>query len=450
MEETIENTNSNIKRYLFEGYEVKVLSSTLLHQGHRVRLQRLPLRLLLILLEEPGRVFTHGELQKRLWGEDLSSDHDAGLWTAMAKLREALRDDPAKPRFIETVAREGYQFIAQVTPVASDNPPYPSSPAKIVAGESLSPPAQPAKPTHRPSIVAGKFPILLSIAVISGIAAFVMFLYMKTPLIDDETQVVLGGFANHTGDPDFDNTLSLAFQSKIEESPYLSILPDRRFRQIIKDPSSASLQDQLRTCLSLGGKVILTGEIQKRRSGYSVVLQARKCDSGRILTTQGSRVDSKSAVLAALDLAGEQLRRRLGESDVSLRKFNVSLKDSTTSSLAAARAFNQGEDRRFEGSESRAIADYILATNLDPNFALAYARLGTIYLNAGEHARGRQYYQKAFELRERATDRERLDIVSHYYSAIGEIQYSIDAYERWHCLYTHDDGPVVPDPRKTG
>ncbi len=443
MKATVENTNFKVNGYLFEGYEAKVLSSTLLHHGHRVRLQRLPFRLLLVLLEEPGRVFTHGELQKRLWGEDISADYGAGLWTAMAKLREALRDDPSKPRFIETVAREGYRFIAQVTPVASDTPAIVPLPAQTAPEqESLPRLAAVVETIRSPGLVTGKNLALLSVAAALAITGVLVFRNEKTPVIDDQTQVVLGGFVNRTGDGSFDKTLSLAFQVKMEESPYLSVIPDRRFRQIIKDPSSANLQDELHACVSLGGKVILTGEIQTRRSGYAVMLKAWRCDSGRLLTTQESRAGSKDVVLPALDLAGEQLRRRLGESDVSLRKFNVPLKDSTTSSLAASRAFTQGEDRRFNGSESQAIADYTLAIDLDPKFAFAYARLGTIYLNAGEQARGRQYYQKAFDLRERATDRERLDIVSHYYSAIGEIQYSIDAYELWHSLYPHDDVPV--------
>ena len=441
MRATVENTNPGVNRYLFEGYEAKVLSSTLLHNGHRVRLQRLPFRLLLVLLEEPGRVFMHGELQKRLWGEDVSADYGAGLWTAMAKLREALRDDPSKPRFIETVAREGYRFIAQVTPVASDTPSVLALPAgPAPEQESLSPAV--VETIRSPGLLTRKTLALLSLVAVLAITGVLVFWYAKAPVIDDQTQVVLGGFVNRTGDGSFDKTLNLAFQVKLEESPYLSVIPERRFRQIIKDPSTASLQDELHACASLGGKVILTGEIQARRSGYAVMLKAWRCDSGHLLTTQESRAESKDGVLSALDLAGEQLRRRLGESDVSLRKFNVPLKDSTTSSLAASRAFAQGEDRRFNGLESQAIADYTLATDLDPKFALAYARLGTIYLNAGEHARGRQYYQNAFDLRERATDREQLDIVSHYYSAMGAIQYSIDAYELWHSLYPHDDVPV--------
>jgi tetratricopeptide (TPR) repeat protein len=135
------------------------------------------------------------------------------------------------------------------------------------------------------------------------------------------------------------------------------------------------------------------------------------------------------------------LRKGLGESGASLQRFNVPLAQATTSSLAALRAFTLGEEKRANGQEFEAIQDYKLAVDLDPQFALAYARLGTIYSNAAEQTQSAAYYQKAFDLREHTTDRERLYIAAHYYSISGQIRRTIEAYELWRSLYPRDSSP---------
>lgn len=159
------------------------------------------------------------------------------------------------------------------------------------------------------------------------------------------------------------------------------------------------------------------------------------------MVTRTVKAASRNAVLTALDQATDQLRKSLGESGASLQRFNAPLAQATTSSLAALRAFTLGEEKRSIGQEFEAIRDYKLAVDLDPNFALAYARLGTIYSNAAERTQSTAYYQKAFDLRERTTDRERLYIAAHYYSALGQIERTVEAYELWRSLYPRDSSP---------
>jgi eukaryotic-like serine/threonine-protein kinase len=252
-------------------------------------------------------------------------------------------------------------------------------------------------------------------------------------------RVVMGGFANYTGNYDFDGTLALAFRVKLEESPYLSLIPDQRFRQLMKNPDGAALQDELRACAASGGQVLLRGQIARQASQYELSLSAWKCANGRLLATEKVHADSQESVLAALNAATQQMRSRLGESEESLRKFDTPITQATTGSLNALKAFILGEEKRARGDEADAISSYKLAIDLDPQFALAYARLGTIYANAQEFALSRQYYQKAFELRERTTEAEQLYIVSHYYTfATGEIQRSIEAYELGRAVYPRD------------
>jgi tetratricopeptide (TPR) repeat protein len=174
-----------------------------------------------------------------------------------------------------------------------------------------------------------------------------------------------------------------------------------------------------------------------------VVLSAWSCSSGRQLTRRTVRADSTDGILSALNRASEQMRSRLGETEESLQKFNVPVSQATTSSLAALRAFTQGEDKRAQGLESQSLADFQFAADLDPRFALAFARLGSVYYNIGEYALSRQNLQKAFDLRDRTTDRERLYITANYYGfATGEIERAIEAYTLWRKIYPQDVAPV--------
>ncbi len=425
--------------YRFGRFEARIRTGFLLREGKRVRIEELPFQLLIVLLETPGQVVSREGLRDRLWGQKTFGSLDNSLHVAVAKLREALGEKAGEPRFIETVRGRGYQFIGEVEPVF--DPPAPS-----LAGP-IAPAAAPETPDPETLRLRSRLRLrtaFIALAAIASLAAIVFSIYgyMRRPLIDSQDKVVIGGFTNHTGDDSY-NGLAFVFRTKMEESPYLSVIADRRFRQIVKEPDSAQLQDELHACLSLTGQVLLTGEIIAQSSGYQVLITARKCEGGRLLNTEKARADAKDHVLSALDQATGQMRLRLGESESSLQKFNVPLAQATTGSLAALKAFTLGEEKRAMGQEFESISDYKLAIDLDPQFALAYARLGTIYSNAAEMTQSSAYFKKAFEMRERTTDRERLYIAAHYYSvATGEIQRSIDAYEIWRSLYPRDESPA--------
>jgi eukaryotic-like serine/threonine-protein kinase len=429
--------------YVFGPFKMRVRTGVLLRNGKRIRVQELPLQMLLVLLENQGQLVSRQDLQTRLWGRGASVEVDSGLNVVAGKLREALLDRATDPTFVKTVPGQGYCFIGEVHQVF-DSP----------AGALLEPTTESTpEPTPLTLIVETKAPktnrrllpiagwSLLATVALSGACSYV-YRYIHRPLVSDQDRVVVGGFSNNTGNSYFEGTLSSAVQLKLQESPYLSLIPDRSFRSLVKDPDSAPFQDELHACLSLDGQVLLKGKVLALAKGYQVLLMAWKCSDGHLLTTQEAEADSQAAILSALDLATEHMRRRLGESDSSLQKFNVPLMQATTGSLAALKAFTQGEKKRLQQMDLESIPDYKLAVDLDPQFALGYARLGTIYSNAGEPSLGRQYYQKAFDLRDRTTDRERLYIAAHYYDiATGEIERSIGTYELWRTVYPRD---IVP------
>jgi DNA-binding winged helix-turn-helix (wHTH) protein/tetratricopeptide (TPR) repeat protein len=425
--------------YRFGFFEVFASDGVLLYQGRRVKIQELPFRMLVVLLERPGKMVSREELIKRLWSQTNYADADNNLHTVAVKLRGALRDDANAPSFIETVPKRGYRFIGELRPI-SPVPP---------GDEPTSQSARETSPIHPADSRKGhwlpQFRGVLALAVaVAGVAAAGSAIYTHRPVASSEDKVVLGEFLNSTGDPDFDKMLSPALRVKLQESPYLSLLPDRRFlAHLARTPNSTPLANELQACNSADAQILLRGQILAKGSGYQVLLTAWKCSSGRQLSTQKADANSRAAILPALDMATMEMRRGLGESDSSLQRFNVPVEQATTSSFAALKAYTQGTEKVAEGHGADSVADFKLAVDLDPQFALAYAQLAGIYYNTGQLSLSRQYFQKAFTLRERTTDRERLIITTLYYGfATGEILRAIQAYELWRTIYPGDLAPA--------
>jgi tetratricopeptide (TPR) repeat protein len=406
--------------------------------------------MLVALLERSGDVVTKEELAEQLWGRQIAGDTDRGLYIMAGKLRHVLGDDANNPRYIKTISGQGYRFIAPVKPVfAPPEEPLLYSPSSISSDYGMSRVGSEllggaAKATgFRASLHIKALLAVLVVALCGGIAASI-YAYEHRALLNGEDKVVVAGFSNSTGRPDLDETLSSAFQSQLQESPYLNFAPEQKYLAAIKSPETASLHDELHACVDVDGQVLLKGSIAVHGQGYRISVTAWRCAGGGLLTTQQADSASQATILSALDQATERMRRRLGEPEASLKKFNVPAVQATTASLAALKAFNAGEEKRFLGDPSDAIASYKLAVDLDPEFALAYARLGTIYHNQDQSTLSSQFYKRAFELRSsRASDRERLYIVAHYYEfSTGETQRAIEVYELWHTLYPRDPVPI--------
>lgn len=427
--------------YRFECFEVRVNARVLLCRGKLVKIQELPFRMLVALLERPGQVVSREELRVRLWDQRTFVEFDSGLRVAAAKLREALGDKVTEPQYVATISGRGYCFIADVEPFdipAKEQPHVEEYPVGVIAVGAEQEPA--ASVTQNSWIW---YAIFTALAVVLSAAGVFWYRHQSRPLVSTTDRIVFGGFANRTGDPAYDGVLAPALRVKLEESPYLTLVPEAKFQRLLKNASTASMKEGLQACSSLNGAVLLRGEILSEKSGYQLAVTAWRCSDGRLVATEKAAADSQTGVLPALDLATEKMRRRLGESSASLQKFNIPLMQATTGSLAALRAFSRGEEKHIAGLGLSAVSDYKLATDLDPQFALAYARLGTIYSNAGEFSLSQPYYQKAFQLRERTTDREKLYIVSHYYAyATGEIFRAMEAYKLWHTMYPRDIIPV--------
>jgi eukaryotic-like serine/threonine-protein kinase len=412
--------------YSFEGFDVQLRAGCLSKDGERVKIQELPFRLLCILLERRGEVLGPDELGPRLWGKDTFVDFSSGLRVAARKLREALGDQASAPRFVKSISGRGYQFIGEVVPLYSSAPETVLTEAPIAAA---------LRRLLRPKALLG---IGLGVLIIVA-ASIAIYVREHDALIDSDASVILSGVQNRTLDAGLEGLLTRPFRVKFEESPYLNIMAERAFLTKITKPDTADIAEQLRTCAQLHGKILLRGEIVDEAPGYEFVMQAWNCEKMRLLDTERAHANAQATLLDALDEAQIKMRRRLGESTESLLRHNVPASQATTDSLGALRAFNAAEEKRRAGMAAESLADYKIAIDLDPHFAMAYASEGAAYFVLHQQELARESLEKAFALREHTSDRERLYIASHYYDfALGDTPHEIEALEIWHTTYPHD------------
>jgi eukaryotic-like serine/threonine-protein kinase len=255
---------------------------------------------------------------------------------------------------------------------------------------------------------------------------------------------VLADFANTTGDPVFDGTLQQGLSVQLEQSPFLNVLSDRRVLTAMKlmgQPAGAKLTPELarQICLREGSKAVLESSIGSLGSQYVLGLRAVNCRTGDTLAEVQVTANGKEQVLGALGKATTGLRSKLGESLATVEKYDVPLEQVTTPSLEALQAFTLARRALFEKGDPAAIPLYKRAIELDPNFARAYASLGLSYSNLGETALAAKNLKKAFELRERVSERERFYISAGYYSVgTNQVEKAIQTYELWIQTYPRD------------
>jgi serine/threonine protein kinase/tetratricopeptide (TPR) repeat protein len=266
--------------------------------------------------------------------------------------------------------------------------------------------------------------------------------------LTEKDSILLTDFVNTTGDAVFDGTLKQALAVQLEQSPYLNVFPQERVRDALRymgrSPDERVTPDLARDiCQREGIKAVLNGTIANIGSQYVVGVDAVNCKTGDSLAREQVQVNQKEQVLAAVGKAASSLRGKVGESLASVQKFDAPVEEATTSSLEALKAFSLGEAERDKGSELTAIPFYKHALELDPNFAVAYARLGQSYRNTGQTERASESTKLAFERRERASEREKLYITTHYYDNVtGELDKSIEAYQLWNRTYPRDSIPT--------
>jgi tetratricopeptide (TPR) repeat protein len=301
---------------------------------------------------------------------------------------------------------------------------------------AVSPLASPARnktPRKKLWIIGVPVAGLLVAALIAG--ALYRRPHQTKPLTDRDT-IVLADFANSTGDAVFDGTLRQGLAVQLEQSPFLNILADQKVRDGLKlmgrssnDRLTADVAREL--CQREGGKALIAGSIASLGSQYVIGLDALNCQTGDSLAREQATAQSKELVLDALDKATATLRQALGESLSSIRKFDRPLAEATTPSLEALEAYSLGTNAR-QVNDSTALPFLKRAVELDPQFASAYEALGVCYLNLGEVGLSHEYLTRAFDLRDRTSEREKFVIEARYYAyATGDLHKAVDTYQLW-------------------
>lgn len=403
----------------FGVYELDLQSGQLQKGRIRIRIQDQPLQVLIALLNKPGQVVTREELRRELWPSDTFVDFEHGLNAAVNKLRQALNDDPDKPRYVETLPKRGYRFIF---PLTSQHPVGTTEDLDSTQAES-----QPK--AHGFTRLAASGVALTALAM--AVSASWLLPRKLHPLTEQDT-IVLGDFANNTGDPIFDGALRQGLGVQLAQSPFLSLLPEKQIRQtllMMKAPVDTKLTSEVaaEVCRRNNSTAFLNGSIAQVGTQYSLILEAEACSNGQVIASVEARANDKRHVLDALGKASTSLREKLGESLTTVEKFDTPLEQASTSSLPALQAYDAGYKMADKGDYAEALPFFQRARDLDPNFAMASLLLGMMQWNLAQQSDSMPNLQRAFDLRSSVSERERLFIEVEYY----QTKASPEALDAW-------------------
>ena len=310
-----------------------------------------------------------------------------------------------------------------------------------------------AAPSAAVRVAAGKRKLIWVTAALVIVAALVAtLLYWRSrqaPKLTEKDTIVVGDFANSTGDAVFDDALKQALSVSLRQSPFLNVLSDDKVAVVLKlmtRPVNTTLTPAIarELCERANSKAYIEGSIANIGNQYVLGLKAVNCLTGDTLAQEQATAAGKEKVLDALGEAASKLRTELGESLASVQRFDAPLAQETTPSLEALKAQSLARKAEHEKGSAAALPVFLHAIELDPNFATAIEGVGIMYSNLGQVARSSDYLTKAFNLRDHASERERLHITSMYYMNVtGELGRAVENFREWQENYPRDDVPYT-------
>jgi eukaryotic-like serine/threonine-protein kinase len=381
----------------FGTFELDLRAGELRKQGLRVKLQEQPFRVLTILLRHPGEVVNREELRSQIWPADTFVDFDNGLNTSINKLREALGDSADKSRFIETLPRRGYRFIVPVTGLDR------------ITRETG---------TGVESARSRKFVVTVAVVALAAVVAGGLLWHsLKAPLLSERDTIVLGDFANSTGDSVFDGTLREGLSVELEQSPFLSLVSQDEIHQTLRmmeRPANSRRTPEItrEVCQRTDSAAAVDGSIALIGTRYTLTLKAVNCANGDVLASTEAQANDKRHILDALGKAASEMRGKLGETLSTVQKYNTPIEQATTRSLEALQAYSFGLNT---DDDAAALDFFQRAIQLDPSFAMAYFALDNF---SDETAVVVASARKAFELRAGLSEREKLRVEADYHYVV--------------------------------
>jgi serine/threonine protein kinase/tetratricopeptide (TPR) repeat protein len=336
-------------------------------------------------------------------------------------------------------AQEGGGSMPAATPLPASG----SAPAVGASSASASASVMEVPPARGRSLWRILVPVALLVAILVGTGYF--YSAHHAPKLTERDTIVVGDFANSTGDPIFNDTLKQALGVSLRQSPFLNVLSDDRVAGTLKmmtRPVDTQLTPEVarELCQRADSKAYIAGSIATLGGQYVVGLKAVNCLNGDVLAQEQATAAGKEKVLGVLGEAASKLRTQLGESLASVQKFDTPLPQETTSSLEALKAYSLGQKAGQEKGPTAALPFYQHAIELDPNFASSIESVGIMYVGLGQSDRASEYLTKAFNLRDRASEREKLHITALYYQVVtGELDKAVETFREWEENYPRDD-----------
>ena len=417
--------------YEFGSFRVDPAKQSLLHDGEPVPLTPKAFQLLLVLVRRCNQIVTKDELMKAVWPDTFVEE--TNLSRNIFALRKAL-GATEQNRFIITVPGRGYRFSEQVRLI--------SEPEFTIVAASRSKVQVQVRETKPWAW------ILVAAAIVVAIAAgAVRFLMPRRAVLTEKDTVVLADFANSTSDPVFDGTLRQGMEVQLEQSPFLSLVPEQRVRRtlvLMGQSADAHLAGEAarEVCQRTGAAVVVEGSIAPLGTDYVVGLRARRCSTGEVLDEEQEQVARKEDVLNALTHIASRFRSRIGESHTSVQEYSTPLAEATTPSLEALRAYSAGWQIHAVHGASAALPFFRRATEIDPQFAMAHASLGRIYADLDQSGLAAASIARAWQLRERASEREKFFITANYEILVtGNLEAAQQTCEAWARAYPREERP---------
>ncbi|HEY2446147.1 MAG TPA: winged helix-turn-helix domain-containing protein [Rhizomicrobium sp.] len=440
-------------RYRFGPFLLDPAKRSLTRDGAPIALTYRVLETLLVLVRNPGRTVSKDELHDAIWPGRYMEE--SSLKQAIFSLRKILSGDADDTEYIVTASGHGYSFTANVERIAPTARPQAMAEAESIAkalvaadAASIGSYAQ-LGPNESGAMTARWRPAMHQLAwggaaaiLAVGIAAVAW--QRNVPSAPAQPRMlILADFQNFTGDQALGTVLGKVLEIDLAQSPILNLMPPQRVGEalrLMERPEDTKLTPSLaqQVCARNGGNAVLTGSVAQVGSRFLVTLEARDCDTGANIAEAKADVPRLDDVPNMLDRLTVQVREGLNDSSASIRKFDVPIAQATTSSFEALKAYSLGENLRAHGDNAAALSFFKRAVELDSSFALAYAELGSAYFGLRETELGKAYYKKAFDLRDRIGENEKLQISAIYHERVGNYVEAVRSYQLWTQTYPQD------------
>ena len=398
--------------YEFGPFRMDLDHRLLLRQNQPVPLQPKAFDILLVLVENSEKVVLKDDLMKTVWPDTFVEE--SNLSQHIFVLRRTLGDAVEEKRYIATVPGRGYRFTqtVQTLPVEEEERKEDKEEQIVVASHSL------AKVTMDKRSGLWLFALAAVVAAIA-VAIGLYWRVQRKPKLTEKDAIVVADFDNTTGDSVFDGALRQGLSAQLAQSPFLNLLSDSRVANTLSlmgQPKDAPFKAELgrEVCQRTQSAAVLDGTITQIGSHYLLTLKAVNCSTGELLSSTSAEASDKNHVLDALGRIASETRSKLGETLASVKKYDVLPQNVTTPSLEALRVYALARQAMYSNRANEAVPLYKEAIRLDPNFAAAYLGLGVTYFNLDETSAAADNVRKAFELRGRVSEREKLAIEMIY------------------------------------